>query len=91
MDHLLLQQVAEKFIGLGCSSGVVSCQILLERCKIPVSKEKNYYKPMEKWEKIVRGTASKYKHKGLAPGADPGSPPEAAPPKKKKYINVSGQ
>ena len=64
MDHLLLQQVAEKFTGLGYSSGVVSCQILLERCKIPpVSKEKNYHKPMEKWEKIVRGTASKYKHK----------------------------
>lgn len=59
-----MQQVAEKFIGLGCSSGVVSCQILLERCKIPpVSKEKNYYKPIEKWEEIVRGTASKYKHK----------------------------
>lgn len=58
-----MQQVAEKFIGLGCTSGVVSCQILLERYKIPVSKEKNYYKPMEKWEKIVRGTALKYKHK----------------------------
>lgn len=63
MDQLLLQQVAKKFIGLGCSSGVVSCQILLERCKLPVSKEKNDYKAIEKWENIVRGNASKYKHK----------------------------